>query len=209
VGEEHLGELEPVIRQGPRGRVGGAGGEKGRREDRLVGAARAILCVSSALAVAARIAAGVSTRGQRRRRRPALGVNLGLVVDDVAERIRVQPGRCDNVGAPLLLEEEGEPERDVAAVWRAQCRGLALGRGAQSGKVKLGGRRDGDALTESREMGSRRWRGTTVTSSISQRNPTSEGTRPGGSGSAILEPALEGGKRSCRRGRRQVKQLQV
>ena len=40
-------------------------------------------------------------------------------------------------------------------------------------------------LTPSRWRDSRRWRGTTVTSSISLRNATSDGVRPGVSGAAM------------------------
>lgn len=43
-----------------------------------------------------------------------------------------------------------------------------------------------EGLTLSRSMLSRRWRGTIVTSSISQRKATSAGTRPDGRGKAMV-----------------------
>jgi hypothetical protein len=46
-------------------------------------------------------------------------------------------------------------------------------------------------LTPSNSSESRRWRGMTVTSSISQRKPTSLGVRPGGRGRAITREAEE------------------
>src|SRR5438128_1910539 len=50
----------------------------------------------------------------------SFGVFFGLAADEVGEGGWVQPGRRDNVGAALLLEEEGEPQGEVGAVWWAE-----------------------------------------------------------------------------------------
>lgn len=43
-------------------------------------------------------------------------------MDDFAEGVGVQPRRGHNVGSTLAFEEEGEPERDILASGRAECR---------------------------------------------------------------------------------------
>lgn len=41
---------------------------------------------------------------------------LSLVIQNCAERVRVQPGRRKDVGASLAFEEEREPEGNVASL---------------------------------------------------------------------------------------------
>lgn len=99
VGEEHLGEFEPVVRQGACGRCSGAGRQEGRRQDDVV-----VGGVESS-----RVSSAVGSYWRRRRRRPVLDVDSRLVVYNFAEGVGMEPCRGDNVGAALLLEEECEP----------------------------------------------------------------------------------------------------
>jgi hypothetical protein len=92
----------------------------------------------------------------------------------------------------LAFEEEGEPEGEGGAMWWAESGSWTLevldwvaarekeGEGACV--VGLAGWE----LTERRLRLSRRWRGTTVTISISQRKATSIGVRPACSGNAMV-----------------------
>lgn len=97
----------------------------------------------------------------------------------------MEPCRGHDIGASLLFEKNCQPERQVGAVWRAKLRSRALlfiwledeGKGSS---------RYMEWLTERSSMLSRRWRGTTVTSSISHRKAASEGTRPRGRGKAMV-----------------------
>lgn len=108
----------------------------------------------------------------------------------------MEPRRGHDVCAALPLEEKGEPKwylapRGGPKFWcrtlqRQTLAGLFLPF-ASGGIVAAtrSARVRGQILTPNRSMLSSLWRGTTVTSSISQRNATSEGTRPTGKGSAI------------------------
>ena len=118
------------------GRVGGARGQEGRREQELVGGVGGVIGRAREEGRRERSgrgeAGGVARAGRqgagRARGRVGEGVGrlLGLAVDDLGEGGRVQPGGRDDVGAALLLEQEGEPEREVGAVRGAKGRGLAL-----------------------------------------------------------------------------------
>lgn len=130
-----------------------------------------------------------------------LGVNSGFLVDDFAQGVWVQPRGRQDVGSALLFEEKSQPEGKVSAMRGTQGRGFALRRqerrvsalSAAGSSLETGERRgEGPGvwvlckeLTLSSSMLSSRWRGMTVTSSISARKETSAGVRPGGSGSAI------------------------
>lgn len=84
----------------------------------------------------------------------------------------------------MFLEEEGEPEGDLAAVGRAKGRRFSLSWKEKLGTVSM--QEQKDMLTPSSSMLSRRCRGTIVTISISARKATSDGVSPGGKGWAIF-----------------------
>lgn len=97
----------------------------------------------------------------------------------------MQPRRRHNIRPALFLQEQRQPQRQVGTVRRAEGRRRALSSVLEGVPLQAGTTR-WDALTERRSMPSSRWRGTTVTSSISLRKETSEGTSPVGSGNAIV-----------------------
>jgi hypothetical protein len=140
-------------------------------------------------------AGGVGARGVGRRVGEDFWVELGLVVDYFGKGGWVQPGRGEDVGAALFFEEEGEPEGEVGSVWGAEGGGFALFVGGFGEFLffcfvgLFGGAEEeegwGGGVTLNKSMLSNRWRGTTVTSSISARKATSAWVRPGGRGSAI------------------------
>lgn len=68
----------------------------------------------------------MGARGGRWRWGEGGGVFFGFPVDDGREGGGVEPGRADDVGAPLLFEEEGEPEGEFGAVGGAEGGGFAL-----------------------------------------------------------------------------------
>lgn len=99
----------------------------------------------------------------------------------------MEPRRGHNVGASLFFEKDGEPQGQIGSVGRAQLGSRALLqlvrnviRSFYTVLTRL------EQLTERSSMLSSRWRGTTVTSSISHKNATSEGIKPGGRGKAML-----------------------
>lgn len=65
--------------------------------------------------------------GVRRRRRECLWGDFGLVLEDALEGVDEEPGRREDIGAALALEEESEPEGDGGAVRRAERGCWALG----------------------------------------------------------------------------------
>lgn len=95
----------------------------------------------------------------------------------------MQPRRGHDISPPLFLEENGEPERQVAPVWGSKCGCCAL---LKLEIQCLENRTRPDALTARRSMLSSLCRGTTVTSSISHKKATSEGISPEGKGNAIV-----------------------
>jgi hypothetical protein len=100
----------------------------------------------------------------------------------------VEPCWWHDVGAALLLEEERKPEGQLGTMWWSQGRSRALDGNGQLGAwdmmVRFWSVEAGRTLSSS--IPSSRPLGTTVTISISQRNETSAGVRPGGCGWAIL-----------------------
>lgn len=113
-------------------------------------------------------------------------------MDYLGEGGGVEPRGREDVGAALALEEEGEPEGNIASSGRSEGWCWALwgadvshspARGAEVTATRP--THGVSTLTPNRSILSSLWRGTTVTSSISQRKATSEGVRPAGKGRAI------------------------
>lgn len=119
---------------------------------------------------------------------------VGFEIEEGLERGGGEPGWRGDVCAFLAFEEEGEPEWELGWKWgvEAFCRALEREgrelRGIYAFVIeRLLCRGLGRfSLTPSSSSPSSLWRGITVTSSISQRKPTSLGVRPGGSGRAIV-----------------------
>lgn len=85
-----------MVRQRRLGRVGGAGGQEGRRQG---GVARGV----GARVEAPRGAAAVGDQGGWWRGREGVGVDLRLVVDYGSEGVGMEPRRREDVCAALAL----------------------------------------------------------------------------------------------------------
>lgn len=113
----------------------------------------------------------------------------------------MEPCWWHDIGTTLFLKEEGEPEGKLGTMWWSEGGSCALDRdksaeSSHTKKARLRSVRAGRTLR--RSILSSRPLGTTVTISISQRNETSAGVRPGGCGWAILDysrlPSCHGGR---------------
>lgn len=118
VRQQRLGQLQPVVRQEARRRV-----RRARRQERRRQRQPAVGPVPPR---GHRPAPPVRPLEEGWRWREGLRVDVRLDVDDFGQRRRVQPGRRHDVGALLLLEQQGQPERDLGPVGWSQRRCLAL-----------------------------------------------------------------------------------
>jgi len=130
--------------------------------------------------------------GVWRRRREFEGRGLGFVFEDSFEGGGEEPGWWEDVSSSLAFEEEGEPEGQRRAMRRAESRRWALwmldlvGEKNWKGEESVWWGWRGQVLTPRRFRLSSRWRGITVTISISQRKATSIGVKPVCRGNAMV-----------------------
>jgi hypothetical protein len=111
---------------------------------------------------------------------------VGLVIEDSGEGVRVQPRWGEDVGTALAFEKKSKPEGHVVSLWWVKGFDGSL----YSVRLHYYPRKPCchsgmHTHTPRSSNASSRWRGMTVTSSISHMKAISGGVRPGGRGKAM------------------------